>query len=102
MRARSTIFTGSHMSSANTSPPLAMALRLDHEFSCLRNGDEVRTASGCVTVSGPPVSIWRRNSGTTEPELSSTLPKRTIEKVVREVSRASPVERAPPRACLRP
>ena len=34
--------------------------------------------SGWVTVSGPPRSSWRRNSGTTEPVLPSTLPKRTV------------------------
>ena len=34
--------------------------------------------SGCVTVSGPPRSNWRWNSGTTEPVLPSTLPKRTV------------------------
>ena len=34
--------------------------------------------SGWVTVSGPPRSSWRRNSGTTEPVLPSTLPNRTV------------------------
>ena len=36
-----------------------------------------------MTVTGPPASIWLRNLRTTEPELSSTLPKRTIVKTVR-------------------
>ena len=30
-----------------------------------------------VTVTGPPASIWRRNSGMTEPLEPSTFPKRT-------------------------
>ena len=34
-------------------------------------------------VTGPPCSIWRVKSGTTEPEEPSTLPKRTIENTVR-------------------
>ncbi len=34
--------------------------------------------SGWVTVSGPPRSNWRWNSGTTEPVLPSTLPNRTV------------------------
>ena len=34
--------------------------------------------SGWVTVSGPPRSSWRRNSGTTLPVEPSTLPKRTV------------------------
>ena len=38
--------------------------------------------SGWVTVTGPPLRICSRNSGTTEPDDSSTLPKRTIAKRV--------------------
>ena len=41
-----------------------------------------RRASGCVTVTGPPRRIWRSKSGTTEPSLPSTLPKRTAAKRV--------------------
>ena len=37
-----------------------------------------RCISGCVTVSGPPRSNCRRNSGTTDPVLPSTLPNRTV------------------------
>ncbi len=33
--------------------------------------------SGCVTVTGPPASIWALNFGTTEPFDASTLPNRT-------------------------
>ena len=36
-----------------------------------------RTMSGCVTVTGPPASIWALNFGTTEPFEASTLPNRT-------------------------
>ena len=39
--------------------------------------------SGWVIVTGPPASICRRNSGTTDPDEPSTLPKRTIENIVR-------------------
>ena len=46
--------------------------------------------SGCVTVSGPPRSNWRWNSGTTEPVLPSTLPKRTVmQRMPRPVARAA-------------
>ncbi len=38
--------------------------------------------SGSVTVTGPPLRIWARNSGTTLPAESSTLPKRTVTKRV--------------------
>ena len=41
-----------------------------------------REASAWVTVTGPPLSICSRNSGTTEPEETSTLPKRTTAKRV--------------------
>ncbi len=30
--------------------------------------------SGVVIVTGPPVAIWSRNSGMTEPRDASTLP----------------------------
>src|SRR5215470_1559410 len=33
--------------------------------------------SGCVTVTGPPISIWDLNLGTTEPLEARTLPNRT-------------------------
>ena len=39
--------------------------------------------SGWVIVTGPPGSICRLKSGTTEPDEPSTLPKRTIENTVR-------------------
>ena len=40
-----------------------------------------RVISGCVTVTGPPRSIWRRKIGITEPDEPSTLPKRTATKL---------------------
>src|SRR5660397_274163 len=48
-----------------------------------------RVISGCVTVTGPPSAIWRRNMGTTLPRLPSTLPKRTEQKRVRGCRAAS-------------
>ena len=41
-----------------------------------------RVTSLCVTVTGPPLVIWLWNSGITEPDEPSTLPKRTIAKRV--------------------
>jgi hypothetical protein len=35
-----------------------------------------------VIVTGPPLAIWRRKIGTTEPEEPRTLPKRTVAKRV--------------------
>ena len=45
--------------------------------------------SGCVTVTGPPRSIWRRNSGTTLPLEPSTFPNRTQQKIVFALRRPS-------------
>ena len=45
--------------------------------------------SGCVTVTGPPCSIWRRNSGTTLPLEPSTFPNRTQQKTVSALRRPS-------------
>ena len=45
-----------------------------------------RCTSGWVTVTGPPAAICSRKSGTTEPAESSTLPNRTTEKRVAELS----------------
>ena len=47
-----------------------------------------RVISGCVTVTGPPRSIWRRKIGTTLPDEPSTLPKRTTTKRVETSVRA--------------
>ena len=46
-------------------------------------------ARALVTVTGPPLSICSRNSGTTDPEDTSTLPKRTTENRVRVVCSCS-------------
>ena len=46
-----------------------------------------RVTSGSVTVTGPPARICSRNSGTTLPAESSTLPKRTVTKRVERWSR---------------
>ena len=70
--------TGWPMSSTNTSPPVAMAPACS--TSCAASGMvmKYRVTSGWVTVSGPPLAICERNSGTTLPLEPSTLPKRTI------------------------
>ncbi len=41
-----------------------------------------RRTSGWVTVTGPPLRICSRNSGTTLPLLPRTFPKRTVANVV--------------------
>ena len=41
------------------------------------------TISGCVTVTGPPASIWALNFGTTDPFDASTLPNLTEIKRIR-------------------
>src|SRR6476659_6545784 len=41
----------------------------------------------CVTVTGPPRSIWRRKIGITLPDEPSTLPNRTATKRVETSSR---------------
>ena len=46
-----------------------------------------RVISGCVTVKGPPRSIWRRKIGITEPDEPSTFPNRTATKRVATSSR---------------
>ena len=38
--------------------------------------------SGWVTVTGPPLAICSLNNGITEPDEPSTLPNRTLEKIV--------------------
>ena len=63
--------------------------------------------SGWVTVSGPPRSNWRWNSGTTEPVLPSTLPKRTVtQRMPRPAARArrcpAPGSTSRPAASSRP
>ena len=76
--ARSTMCTGSPMSSANTRPvPPRMPA---WSTSCPASGMvmKYRTMSGWVTVIGPPRRIWSRNSGMTLPLLPRTLPKRTL------------------------
>ena len=44
----------------------------------------------CVTVTGPPAAIWRRNVGMTDPLLPSTLPKRTAQNSVELPRRFAP------------
>ena len=80
--ARSLIFTGSPMSSTNTSPPLPIAPACI--TNCAASGMVIkkRVISGWVKVIGPPSLICLRNNGTTEPLEPSTLPKRTIQKRV--------------------
>ena len=76
-RARSRIFTGLPMSSTYTwpRPPIAPAWTTSDAASGIVM--KKRVISGCVTVTGPPRSIWRRKIGITEPDEPSTLPKRT-------------------------
>ena len=63
-------------------PALCHRARLQHQLRGLGDRHEVADDVACVTVTGPPFLICSRNSGTTEPEESSTLPKRTMQKRV--------------------
>ena len=75
--AKSTILTGSPMSRISTSPlePIAPAWIT----SCTASGIVMKNLviSGWVTVTGPPLAIWRRKIGITDPDEPSTLPNRT-------------------------
>ena len=63
--ARSTIFTGSPMSRTKTwpRPPIAPACTTSEAASGIVM--KKRVISGCVTVTGPPRSIWLRKIGIT-------------------------------------
>ncbi len=76
--AMSAIFTGSPISSTNTSPP--WPIEPAWITNCAASGMvmKYRIIFGSVTVTGPPLLIWLLNNGTTEPEEPRTLPKRTI------------------------
>ena len=76
-RAMSTIRTGVPILRRKISPPFPIAPAC--MISPLASGMVIkyRVASGCVTVTGPPLAIWSLNKGTTLPELPITLPKRT-------------------------
>ena len=56
---------------------------LDDELGRLGDRHEIADDLGMGDGTGPPARICWRNSCTTEPELSSTLPKRTMVKMVR-------------------
>ena len=70
------------MSSTNTwpRPPIAPACTTSDTASGIVM--KYRVISGCVTVTGPPFSIWLRKVGITLPDELSTLPKRTATKRV--------------------
>ena len=84
-RARSTILTGSPMSSTKILPRASAssaagdgAEASSTSSTASRTVMKNRLTSGWVTVSGPPAASWRVNSGTTEPVEPSTLPNRTV------------------------
>ena len=74
------------MSSTKISPrpPIAPAWTTSETASGIVM--KYRVISGCVTVTGPPRSIWRRKIGITLPEEPRTLPKRTATKRVGDVA----------------
>ena len=82
LHARSTIFTGSPMSSTKIwpRPPIAPACTTRDTASGIVM--KKRVMSGCVIVTGPPFAICLRNVGMTLPDEFSTLPKRTPTKRV--------------------
>ena len=68
------------MSSTNTSPPWHMEPACKTSWAASGIVMKYRMMSRWVTVTGPPRRICSRNTGTTEPDESSTLPKRTMQK----------------------
>ncbi len=80
VRATSTIFTCSPMSSTITSPSEPMAADCSTSWQASGMSMKNRSTSGCVTVTGPPRAIWAVKAGTTDPREPSTLPKRTLTK----------------------
>ena len=80
--ARSMILTGSPMSRTKISPrpPIEPAWMTSDTASGVVM--KKRVISGCVTVTGPPLAIWRLKIRITDPAESSTFPKRTATKRV--------------------
>ena len=74
--------TGSPMSSTKISPrpPIEPAWTTSETASGMVM--KYRVISACLTVTGPPRSIWRRKIGITLPEEPRTFPKRTPTKRV--------------------
>ena len=64
------------MSRTNSSPLLAIAPLW--RTSCDASGIVIKylMIRLSVTVTGPPLAIWRLNNGITDPALPSTFPKR--------------------------
>jgi hypothetical protein len=81
-RARSTIFTGSPMSSTKISPPCPWRRPAARAAQASGMVMKYRFISGCVTVTGPALRDLLLKIGTTEPLEPSTLPKRTVTKRV--------------------
>ena len=63
--------------SAVAPPPAPMAAASSTSWAASGIVMKNRRISGCVTVTGPPAAICRRNRSTTLPLDPSTLPKRT-------------------------
>ena len=83
MRARSSIFTGSPMSSTNTSPPLRHGAGLDHELGRLRDRHEVADHLGMRDRHrAPRLDLPAEAPHHGARAESSTLPKRTMVKMV--------------------
>ena len=76
-RARSTILTGSPMSSRNICPPSPVAAACKTNCAASEMVMKYRVISGWVTFTGPPSAICLRKVGTTEPDEPRTLPNRT-------------------------
>ena len=70
--------TGSPISSKNKSPPRESTAAWSTNWAASGMVMKKRMISGWVRVIGPPLAICSRNSGTTEPDEPSTLPKRTM------------------------
>ena len=71
----------------NTSPPRAWPAAWSASSTARSVVITKRVIVASVTVTGPPASTWRANSSSAEPRDPSTLPKRTLAKVVACVPR---------------
>ncbi len=72
--------TGSPISSMKTSPPPSDSTD-DSSTSWTASSTlmKKRVIRSSVTVTGPPLAIWRAKVGMTLPRLPSTFPKRTVQ-----------------------
>src|SRR5204862_218166 len=84
-RARSTIRTGSPMSSVRISPPLPCSPACSSNCVASESDMKKRVMSGCVTVTGPPRAICSAKRGITLPALPKRIDERRLDLVQRSL-----------------